>query len=194
MSSAQRTAWFLIVGLVLSMVVLCCEARANTASVRTALGKLAVFHEDIADPRKPEQLDAIAAAVGKLKPPQGISRGDWQALVIAVGFHESGYSLRIGDGNCRTHECDHGRARSYWQLHANLHTAGFWDQLVGNKYVEVQARVASEMLARAYYLCRGTQSDWSASMLSAFSGRRCDAQWSGLATRIETWKRLRGAL
>jgi hypothetical protein len=168
----------------------------STTAILSALLALPVFKDDLADERKPAQYAAIASEIAQLKPPAGVGRKEWQALVLVIGYAESGYALRITEGNCRTYECDRGRARSNWQMHQNDHTRPVWDQLQGFSTLHVQVQTADKMLKRAYYTCERSNPNgfWAAQTILAYAGRGCVdrqtiAPWKGLNLRLEYWRR-----
>ena len=166
-------------------------AESNHAAwVRAAMDALPCFHEDRGDPDKTAQLDAIAAAVAEVSRDAPRPPREWAALLLTIGYHESTFSLRIHRGQCKPHECDHGRARSAWQLHKNLYTAPMWDQLHGIEHTAVQVRAASDALKRAYFTCSRSGVPWLQATLNGYAGRRCSAEWPGLDQRTHTFNRL----
>jgi hypothetical protein len=167
-----------------------------TAQVLAALLALPTYREDVADPRKPAQIAALAHEIAELKPPAGVNSKDWRALVIAVGQAESNFSLRIMEGRCKPFECDRGRARSAWQMHKNKHTAPVWDELHGFETLRVQVQTADGMLKRAYYMCERSNPEgfWAAQTILAYAGRGCVDKktiepWRGLELRLEYWRK-----
>ncbi len=184
-----------VIGYLLATLVAAAEAH-GAEPLSSAMARLPTFHEDAADERKPGQIAAIAKAIEEAsqKPPGGLSRKDWQALLVAVGFWESTFSLRILAGDCKPHECDRGRARSAWQLHRNLFTAPVWDRLIGED-IELQAQTASDMLKRAFATCSRSGAHWLSGTINAYAGRRCgDTSWPGRAQREKTWADVRRRL
>jgi hypothetical protein len=167
-------------------------AESNHAAwVRAAVESLPCYVEDRGDPEKSAQLDQIAAAIAEVSRDAPRSPREWAALLLTIGHHESTFSLRIQRGKCKPHECDHGRARSAWQLHKNAFTAPLWDQLEGVENTRVQVQAASDALRRAYYTCGRTSGvPWLQATLNAYAGRRCGAQWPGLEQRLATYHRL----
>ncbi len=169
---------------------------STTTQVLAALLALPTFHEDVADERKPAQLAAVAHEVAQLKPPAGVGAKEWRALVVAVGQAESGFSLRIMEGNCKPFECDRGRARSNWQMQKNRLNEAVWDELQGFESLRVQVQIADKMLKRAYYTCERSNPDgfWAAQTILAYAGRGCVdrktiAPWRGLDHRLELWRK-----
>lgn len=168
------------------------------AAALAAVLALPVYKDDLTDARKVPQLAALAREVSLLEPPAGVSRKDWRALVLAVGEAETGYSLRIMDGLCRPYECDHGKARSPWQLHANDHTRPVWEQLQGFTTLHVQVQTASEMLKRSYFTCARSRAPFPQATLLAFAGKGCRPDtivpWRGLDLRVRYWTIARRAM
>ncbi len=161
---------------------------------RAAAGGLPVYFEDRAPElsgAKSAQLDEIARVVAEVsrdkapRPPR-----EWAALLLTIGYHESTFSLRIHAGNCKKRECDAGRARSSFQMHRNLFTAPVWDKLFGLEHTEVQVRAADAALRRAYWTCSRSGVPWLQATINAYAGKRCSAEWPGLAARLATWSRL----
>lgn len=166
-------------------------AESNHAAwVRAAMDALPCYHEDRGNPDKSAQLDAIAAAVAEVSRDAPRPPREWAALLLTIGYHESTFSLRIHRGECKPYECDHGRARSAWQLHKNLHTAPIWDQLHGIEHTAVQVQAASDALKRAYFTCSRSGVPWVQATLNGYAGRRCSAEWPGLDARVGTFNRL----
>lgn len=163
---------------------------SHTAWVRAAMESLPTYVEDRGNPDKTAQLDAIAAAIAEASKDAPRPPREWAALLLTIGHHESGFSLRIQRGECKPFECDHGRARSAWQLHKNLYTAPVWDQLHGIENTKIQVKTASEALKRAYYTCSGSGEPWLVATLNGYAGRRCGGDWPGLHLRMATFKRL----
>ena len=163
---------------------------SHGAWVRAAMDSLPCFIEDRGDPDKSAQLDAIAAAVAEVSKDAPRPPREWAALLLTIGYHESTFSLRIQRGQCKPHECDHGRARSAWQLHKNLFTAPVWDQLHGIENTAVQVQAASDALKRAYFTCNRSGVPWLQATLNGYAGRRCSAEWPGLDQRVSTFNRL----
>jgi hypothetical protein len=163
---------------------------SHAAWVRAAMESLPCFVEDRGDPDKSAQLDAIAAAVAEVSKDAPRPPREWAALLLTIGYHESTFSLRIQRGDCKPHECDHGRARSAWQLHKNLFTAPVWDQLHGVENTAVQVQAASDALKRAYFTCNRSGVPWLQATLNGYAGRRCSAEWPGLDQRVSTFNHL----
>ena len=163
----------------------------HAAWVRAAMDALPCYVEDRDDPDKSAQLDAIAAAVAEVSKDAPRAPREWAALLLTIGYHESTFSLRIQRGQCKPYECDHGRARSAWQLHKNLFTAPVWDQLHGVENTAIQVRAASDALRRAFFTCSRSGVPWVQGTLNAYAGRRCSAEWPGLDQRVATFNHLR---
>jgi len=163
---------------------------SHAAWVRAAMESLPCFVEDRGDPDKSAQLDAIAAAVAEVSRDAPRPPREWAALLLTIGYHESTFSLRIQRGQCKPHECDHGRARSAWQLHKNLFNAAIWDQLHGIENTAIQVQAASDALKRAYFTCNRSGVPWLQATLNGYAGRRCSAEWPGLDQRVSTFNRL----
>jgi hypothetical protein len=116
---------------------------------------------------------------------------EWARLLTAIAENESRLSERIADGKCGPYECDRGRAKGLWQLHANATNRSEWAQQDGN--LELQAHLASDQLKRAYWTCHRSGVPWLQGTINAYAGRRCGDQWEGLQARIATYNRLSGS-
>jgi hypothetical protein len=185
--SGRRLAIVAIAIAVFSFVMASVALCSAGEPLSSAMARLPVYFEDRSDlEAKAEHTRQLAAAIEKASDarPKGVSRADWQALLVAVGYWESTFSMRIHRGDCyvKKGECDAGRARSPWQMHRNTFTAPVWDLLFGIEHVELQARTASEMLARSYWQC-------------ARSGVPCsDNTWPGFDKRFKTFVAVRARL
>lgn len=161
---------------------------------------LPAYHEDTDSHERARIALAVSEQVALTDPPTGVSAEDWHALELAVGAAETHYAARIVlRGECLPHECDHGRARSPWQLHKNAFTAPVWAQLgAGISGIAVQVDAADKMLKRAFYLCRRSGEPFPASTILAFAGRGCRQKtiepWKGLDLRLEYFRRARQAM
>lgn len=205
-----KFAWLLIalcVLMSLSFVFASRSAHADqspppnlSARLGVALRALPTYKDDIAPEladAKSEQLDALSTAIASATPSR-----EWAALLATVAYSESGLSLRLFRGECRPHECDSHlvdgrrvfRAWSPWQIWANKLNESVW----GSQDLTVQASEAARMLKRSFYTCQPKgaplRQDWVARTLTAFGGRRCDAQWPGLAPRLATYAKIVGRL
>ena len=113
---------------------------------------------------------------------------EWSRLMTAIAENESRLSQRIADGKCKPYECDRGRAKGLWQLHSNSLNRELWAKQDGD--LELQAKLASEQLKRAYWTCARSGVPWLQGTINAYAGRRCSDQWPGLQARIATYNRL----
>lgn len=159
----------------------------------SAIRKLPVYYEDKdAGPEKDEQLLTIATTVAKYSRKAPLPPRQWAALLLTIGFHESTYSLRIHAGKCKPRECDHGKARSPWQLHRNMDNEKVWDKLTGVDNIEEQVWAADHLLRRVARTCvNGTGLVDVPGILTAYAGRRCFHDWPGLGDRLNTYARMR---
>ncbi len=149
---------------------------------------LPVYFEDRGEdptPHREQLAHAIwAESQGKPLPPR-----DWARLMLTVGFHESGFSKRIIAGKCKPLECDRGRAKGAWQIHRNTLNRDSWGAQDGD--IPLQAKLASDQLARAYWTCARSGVEPVRGTINAFAGRRCGDDWSGTKARLATFQRLR---
>lgn len=132
----------------------------------------------------------IAAAVWAESQNAPRSPHEWSRLMLAIAENESRLSQRIADGKCKPYECDRGRAKGMWQLHRNTLNRDSWAKQDGD--IELQAKLASEQLKRAYWTCARSGQPWLVGTINAYAGRRCsDTSWPGLQARIATYGRLK---
>jgi len=170
-----------------------------TTYLLIAISSLPTFHEDVGEQfaaRKREQAQLIASAISRAaEGAQGWpgSKRELATLLLTVAWHETRLSLRIHDGHCKPFECDHGRARGLWQLHAHaslsrdrwLTVAGLDEQSTFNAASE-----AALALTRSRHMCRQRGADWVASTISAYAGRGCGGGLPDLDARVRTYRRL----
>ncbi len=155
-----------------------------------ALSSLPVYKEDRApelEREKSAQYAELASSIAAYSVNRPRSPREWAALTATIGYHESGFSLRIQRGGCKPLECDRGRARGPFQQQKNLYTRAVWPYLVGQEHGAVQARVAAEHLERSYWVCARSGVDWLTGTINAYAGRRCNEQWRGLQERVRTF-------
>ena len=171
---------------------------SEPSGVQQALQRLPTYYEDRAVPElKAVQLQDMATAIEAATnpPPPGVQLKDFQALVIAIAWHESTLSLRIHRGECKPHECDGGRARGPWQQHRHGMTDADWDAMHGLEHVQHQAVVAAKQLRRSYLTCKGSGVTWLQGAINNYAGRNCTATgWAGLEERQQTWAKVRRRL
>ena len=197
MKTDFKIAWATIIALAILSLVMAftAVARGNQPTLTDRIAALVPHYASKKD--EPVDAQAFAAAVAQA------SKGnrDWAALISTVAISESGLSKRISENRCKNWECDshkvdgevQWKAAGLWQQHRNQNNAATW----GSPDLQVQATDAARMLRGAFYRCqpRGTlRADWVGRTLSAYAGRRCDADWSGLAPRLATFARVRGRL
>lgn len=185
-----RIGWSVVLFLAALALGMACSALVHASapsladSLVAAQGPLQSRSDEPVDPR--ELAEAIMAT-------PRINR-DWAALMLIVAAHESALSDRIRRGDCRPKECDGGAAWSLWQQHRNALNAAAW----GSPELSVQTAEAARGLRRAFYQCNGggrpPGPDWVSRTLNAFAGRPCDATWTGLESRLATFKRVRARL
>lgn len=151
---------------------------------------LATYHEDVGSERLQAHRESIAQSVSRESKKAPRPPREWVALMLTVANHETHFSIRISDGNCRKHECDRGKAKGLYQLHRNSLNWDDWAKQDGN--VPLQAKLGSDALRRAYYTCSRSGVPWLIGTLNAYAGKRCSANWPGLQARVATFNRLVG--
>lgn len=166
--------------------------------VLTVMQRQPVYFEDRGDAElKAVQLQDLAQAIedaAESRPP-GIARRDWQALLLAISYHETTWSLRVHQGDCKPHECDGGKARGPWQQHRNGRKDGDWEALIGLEHSAFQAETASAQLYTSWRTCKGSGAPWLQGVINNYAGKSCtDTGWPGLEERQATWAKFRAKL
>ncbi len=160
-----------------------------------ALFRLPVWKEDTAPELafiKEAQLREVDRLVGVE------SRGDLKvkAFTLALGNHESRYSLRIMRGECRPRECDPRRVKGKlylqaigsWQLHRNGLSDFEWAALHGPDSLPAQAKEATKRARGALNTCRGDVKG----AFAVLGGRGCKGSLPDMGERLETYRKLGG--
>lgn len=150
-----------------------------------AILALPVFKEDRAvELEKAAQLQLIAANIRMTR----LSK-DGVAMLIAWGWHESNYSLRIQRGECRKGECPNG-ARGNWQNERTGATESDWDRLVGIENTGVQVARAAWFVNWSLGVCSGDVR----CAYRRLGGLQADCPLSGEDARMQTFAAVRRAL
>lgn len=161
-----------------------------------ALFRLPVWKEDTA----PEIAFIKRAQLAEVDRLVGIeAKGDpkLKAFTIALGNHESRYSLRIMRGDCRGRECDprrlpggklEYRARGAWQLHRNGLSDPEWAALLGPASLPAQVKEATRRARGALNTCRGDVKG----AFAVLGARGCLGTLPDMPERLETYRRLGG--
>jgi hypothetical protein len=148
--------------------------------ILTFLLTLPVFHEDLRDTRKREQLEMIAEAIATVSETQ-----EDAAMLVATGYEESTFGIRYHLGQCFPYECDGGKARGPWQMwRANGMLLEEWSQMVGLPNTEAQALAAHRRLSRGFGWCG---SHYGA--LVNYLGLPCDARGAKVDRRLDLYER-----
>lgn len=157
----------------------------SSAKILAVLLSFRVFGEDVKFTEdKHVQLVVISNAIsGAAETPEEA------ALLIASGWEETGWSLRIHAGKCRPSECDHGRARGPWQVQRNELPEGTWDKMHGLSNTDVQAKTVVRRLRFWKDRCGST---WGT--ISRYFGLTCRSESKQVAHRFRTYKEILHAL
>lgn len=167
---------------------------------RAALGRLPVAVSDRSPERvqaKREQLDVLAAAIARESLTAPVPPRQWAAVLGAIGFRESAFSLDVHEGRCARFQCDPKKltgggimfqARSSFQLHANDHTRPVWEQLVGVEHTAVQVAAASKMAKVGHYRCARLGVPFPESVWRGYSGASCSFEHPGEKARTVTYR------
>lgn len=159
----------------------------SLAGVQAAVFSLPLFHEDRAGElaeTKQAQLKAIADATERH------AKGrELRAFVLAWGWHESTFSLRIMAGRCKPLECDRGLARGSHQEHRNGRSQADWDRLHGLENIDFQIASATRRAAGMLAVCGSVEGAFR-----AMTGRGCRAPLPGVEKRVATFEKIRRSL
>ena len=164
----------------------------------SALLRLPIYKDDLpATPDKQTELRNIAAAV------YTHAKGDLQvmAMTLAIGKHESGFSSKVGRGECRPKQCDprrrkdgtiEHRARGWFQVHRNGMSQEAWDELLGPNRIDAQAKEAVRRVRSAFATCKG-EPDPISSAFAQYGGAGCKGQkrLKDMPKRIESYYSIR---
>jgi hypothetical protein len=117
-------------------------------------------------------------------------RAELAALLVTVGYHESTFARHVGEGHCAKHECDHGRARHYWQTQVNPWVPrANWEQLEGLGFVPttMAAGAAASVLGEGLRRCRSPEG-----AVSFYARSSC--RWAGTERRMGLYRRALASL
>jgi hypothetical protein len=151
------------------------------AKILSVLLSLPVYGEDRNRPEeKRHQLEQVAASIAQVAetPPDA-------ALLIASGWEETGWSLRIHEGRCRPQECDHGRARGPWQLQRNGMSRESWELMIGVENTDAQARTAAKRLVFYRRQCGDTTGT-----IARYFGLGCHQRTEAVWRRFRTYRKI----
>jgi hypothetical protein len=184
LSLSNKIGWAVIAFCVGVAIFFSAIAKAGSVSLRDRLVMVQPSLQSRIDPAvAPEALADAIVTIPRIN-------REWASLILTVAHHEAALSARIAANQCGDKECDGGRAWGLYQAHKNLHNATVW----GSPDIGIQTLEAGKALRRAFYECnggkRGMKPDWVARTLSSYAGRRCDAEWGGLAKRVATYNRI----
>lgn len=148
---------------------------------------------------KRAQLETIATAIATASSETtgwpGSNR-ELAAFLVTIARYESALAMHIHAGNCRPWECDRGRARGLYQLHAHRSfPEDQWQRAAGldAESTLFSSRAAARAVVRSRGLCRSLErrgGDWVAMTFSAYAGRGCVGWFSGRDLRVSSFRRL----
>jgi len=184
------------------LVMLVALLVAGVASARTPLGilraleSLPVWKNDRGPEHaqlKAEQNVRVSAAIASVaKDP------DEAALLLAIGWHESAWSLAIENGHCLPKQCDPDRngvptSISNYQIKRRAaSSAEAWE--AAKTDVRVATQEAAFALRRARNMCRSKQGDPIRMAFSAYGRGACNGRLEDIDKRVDTFKRVRAKL
>ncbi len=118
------------------------------------------------------------------------SKKSLQVLLVVQAKYETNFAQHIHEGRCRLHlkECDGGRAKGLWQLHAGgTVTKEEWEQFEGTSLenTKVAAWAAARVMMRSLGACKG---DLEGGFAMYATGNSCT--WSGAKERADLYRQL----
>lgn len=155
------------------------------AALLVFLLKLPVYPEDIDNPRKAVQLERVSEAIAEIA---GTDRR-LAALLASTGFVETGYSIRIHEGRCKSWECDHGRARGPWQTWRHELGPKDWAKMRGIENTVIQVQFASARLQLGIAQCGNIKG-----AIARYMGLPCDSELPIINERMKWYRRAYQAL
>jgi hypothetical protein len=131
----------------------------------------------------PSQAETLAPAIAEVA-------GDDRLLmaeIATIGFFESGFLERIQDGKCRKDECDHGRARTWFQYQRTSYTREAWE-LKADIGLEYEAVLTATQNAATVLLAGRKACHSVEGTLAFYATGGC--RWSGARYRVRLVNRL----
>jgi hypothetical protein len=172
-------------------------------SILAALHSLPIYKEDQGNlEAKRAQLEthakSISYAVGEHSPRWPGTPEELAAVTVTIGDAESGYSLRIQQGDCHTWECDRGRARGTYQLQVGAvqgQDHRLWVALPGLDVgsVELSTDQAVRAIVRSRKQCGSLEragKDWVGMTFHAYARSTCIGTIKGLDERVRMYHRV----
>lgn len=181
-SNSITWAWAFIAVSIATLVSFLLAGRDAHANAPTLHETIAAAVPSLGSKREPtvdaeELADAVTAATPNRQ---------WAALLLTIASHESALSARIARGECRKHECDHGRAWGLWQAWKAPHNEAVW----GSPDITVQAREASHIAHQYFNMCKTSGVPFPLSTMRAYAGHGCSTPIKGEDARMRTFERL----
>lgn len=137
----------------------------------------------------PEQrrvaLEPVAIAIAEASR----DRGD-AAMLVALGLHESGFATGVVHGVCRKGECDGGRARGAWQLHAAACREAYAFDAGTEESIAAEARCAIRQLRYHGFRCRDHALSPMVGGFSGYATGGASCHWLGAEARARTTRRI----
>jgi|SRR5690606_39971735 len=144
------------------------------------------------------RLEPVAAAIWQATEttPAGFTRGQWAAVIAAVGWHESRYATYVTEGRCSEGpvgmRCDGGRAIQAWQQWQPACPAAWRLPHGSREQLNESARCASRLLVSALRRCRSRAPSVLAGAFSGYAGASC--VWKPAQRRERTARNFMGRL
>ena len=127
-----------------------------------------------------ERLKPVAGAIWQATTtrPSGFSRGQWSAVLVSLGWHETRFARYVQVGECETGpvgaRCDAGRARGLWQQHRSA-CPSVWELEPGSvDELREGARCASRLMYAATRRCSRRAPTLLVGGFSGYAGASCN--------------------
>lgn len=184
------------------LVMLVALLLAGVASARTPMGilraleSLPQYKHDRGPEHaqlKAEQNTRVSAAIASVA-----RDADEAALLLAIGWHESAWSLAIENGHCLPKQCDPDRngiptSISNYQIKRRAASSPeAWE--AAKTDVRVATQEAAFALRRARNMCRSKPGDPIRMAFSAYGRGACNGRLKDIEKRVETFRAIRGRL
>jgi len=188
-----------LTGLVLLVTTAALASEATppiqVSRVRAALDRIPVSKHD-KTPERAEQhaanLEAFAQEIARVSERAPLPPRQWAALLVAIGGAESHYDTEVTAGRCLPAMCDHGKARSAFQVHRLRFVEELWDNAPGN--IAVQVDLADKVLRKTWGTCLPQGVAMPQAAFRGFAGVSCSWPMRGEALRVGYYNRAMGAV
>lgn len=145
------------------------------------LAGLPAYSIDRESPAEREERMAVVAWSIAAATEEQVMLGRWPSarreelavMLVTLGWWESRFARHVHAGMCRAHECDHGLARSPWQVHAGGPvSAELWGQMADDSRESTLA--GARGAARLVVAARGACGSAVDGVIGTYMTGRCE--------------------